>query len=58
MVLSTAINKYMYIAVKEHFEQNFRISYSRTETVDTVGEIDHPIVRESALRALRPSAAG
>jgi D-glycero-alpha-D-manno-heptose-7-phosphate kinase len=46
VVLSTAINKYMYIAVKEHFEQNFRISYSRTETVDTVSEIEHPIVRE------------
>lgn len=45
-VLSTAINKHMYIAVKEHFEQNFRISYSRTETVDSVSEIEHPIVRE------------
>jgi D-glycero-alpha-D-manno-heptose-7-phosphate kinase len=47
VVLSTAINKYMYIAVKEHFEQNFRISYSRTEIVDTVAQIEHPIVRES-----------
>jgi D-glycero-alpha-D-manno-heptose-7-phosphate kinase len=46
-VLSTAINKYMYIAVKEHFEQNFRISYSRTEIVDSVAQIEHPIVRES-----------
>jgi D-glycero-alpha-D-manno-heptose-7-phosphate kinase len=53
VVLSTAINKYMYIAVKEHFEQNFRISYSRTEIVNTVGEIEHPIVRE-CLRALAP----
>ena len=46
VVLSTAINKYMYIAVKEHFEQNFRISYSRTEIVDSVEQIEHPIVRE------------
>ncbi len=46
VVLSTAINKYMYLAVKEHFEQNFRISYSRTEIVDTVAQIEHPIVRE------------
>src|SRR4029077_10157642 len=53
VVLSTAINKHMYIAVKEHFERNFRISYSRTETVDTVGEIEHPIVRE-CLWALAP----
>lgn len=52
-VLSTAIDKYMYIAVKEHFEENFRISYSRTEIVDTVEQIEHPIVRE-CLRMLRP----
>jgi D-glycero-alpha-D-manno-heptose-7-phosphate kinase len=45
-VLSTAINKYMYVAVKDHFEENFRISYSRTELADTVEEIQHPIVRE------------
>lgn len=50
-VLSTAINKYMYIAVKEHFEQNFRISYSRTEIVDSIDQIDHRIVRE-CLRSL------
>ena len=46
VVFSTAINKYMYIAVKEHFERNFRISYSRTEIVDSVEQIEHPIVRE------------
>lgn len=46
VVLSTAINKYMYLAVKEHFERNFRISYSRTEIVDSVEQIEHPIVRE------------
>jgi D-glycero-alpha-D-manno-heptose-7-phosphate kinase len=50
-VLSTAINKYIYVAVKEHFETNFRISYSRTEIVDTVEEIQHPIVRECLLSA-------
>jgi D-glycero-alpha-D-manno-heptose-7-phosphate kinase len=46
VVLSTAINKHMYIAVKEHFELNFRVSYSRTETAGSVEEIEHPIVRE------------
>jgi len=45
-VLTTAIDKYMYIAVKEHFEQTFRVSYSRTEIVDSVEQINHPIVRE------------
>lgn len=46
MVLSTAIDKYMYIAVKQHFDLNFRISYSKTEFADTVDQIDHKIVRE------------
>ncbi len=46
LVLSTAIDKYMYLAVKEHFGDNFRISYSRTEHAETVDQIDHRIVRE------------
>ena len=46
VVLSTTIDKYMYLAVKEHFGDNFRISYSRTEHADTIAEIDHKIVRE------------
>jgi D-glycero-alpha-D-manno-heptose-7-phosphate kinase len=51
LVLSTAINRYMFLAVKSHFARTFRVSYSRTELVDTVAEIEHPIVRE-CLRAL------
>ena len=46
VVLSTAIDKHMYIAVKEHFDLTLRISYSRTEIVDSAGEVEHPIVRE------------
>jgi D-glycero-alpha-D-manno-heptose-7-phosphate kinase len=45
-VLCTAINKYMYIAVKEHFGSDFRVSYSRTEFAPSVEAIEHPIVRE------------
>jgi len=45
MVLSSSIDKYMYLAVKEHFDLNFRISYSKTEFADTVDQIDHRIVR-------------
>lgn len=45
-VLSTAIDKYMYITVKSRFEPNFRIGYSRTELVDKPEDIEHPIVRE------------
>ena len=44
-VLSVAIDKYMYISVMERFGGTFRISYSRTELVDTVEQVEHPIVR-------------
>jgi D-glycero-alpha-D-manno-heptose-7-phosphate kinase len=45
-VLSTAINKYMYLTVNERFGDTFRVSYSRTELVEKVGQIEHPLVRE------------
>jgi len=45
-VLATAIDKYMYIAVKKHFGPDFRISYSRTEFAESVDAVEHPIVRE------------
>ena len=46
-VLSTAINKYIYIAVNEKFTDNIRISYSKTEFVDSIEEIEHNLVREA-----------
>ena len=46
-VLSTAIDKYMYLTVKERFGDSFRVSYSKTELIDRVDQINHPIVRES-----------
>ena len=46
-LLSVAINRYVYIAVNKRFEDSTRVSYSRTEIVDRVDEIQHPIVREA-----------
>ena len=46
-LISGAINKYMYIIVKERFEETFRVSYSKTEIVKDVESITHPIVREA-----------
>ena len=46
-VVSTAINKFVYITLNEKFDHRIRVSYSRTEEADTVGEIQHPLVRES-----------
>ena len=46
-VVSTAIDKYMYIVVNKRFDKTTRVSYSRTEIVDDVAELKHPIVREA-----------
>lgn len=47
-VVSTAINKYMYIIVNRRFTDAIRVSYyARTEIVDNVDMIQHPIVRET-----------
>lgn len=45
-VLSTSIDKYMYIALNKKFDGRIRLSYSRTEEVDCVDQIQHPLVRE------------
>ena len=44
-VVSTAIDKYVFITVNKKFDDDIRISYSRTEEVKQVGEIEHSIVR-------------
>ena len=48
-VLSTAIDKYIYVTVKRHspiFKEAVRINYSRSETVNSIGEIQNAIARE------------
>ena len=46
-VVSSAINKYIYVTVNRKFDSNIRVSYSKTEIVDSVDRIEHPSVRES-----------
>jgi D-glycero-alpha-D-manno-heptose-7-phosphate kinase len=46
-VVSTAINKFVYITLNEKFDHRIRVSYSRTEEADTVAEVQHPLVREA-----------
>ena len=45
-VLSTSIDKYVYVTVNKKFDDHFRISYSKTENVEDVKDIQHNIVRE------------
>lgn len=54
-VLSTAINKYVYVTVKQHsklFGEPIRLNYSETEQVKKVEEIKNDIARE-CLRLLK-----
>ena len=49
-VLSTTINKYVYVTVKSQnrlHDYRIRVSYSVTETVKQVEQVQHPIVREA-----------
>jgi len=46
-VLSTTIDKYMYIAVNRNFNDFIRLSYSRTESVGSLDNLEHELVREA-----------
>jgi D-glycero-alpha-D-manno-heptose-7-phosphate kinase len=47
-VLSTSIDKYMYISSHRFFFQGqLRVKYSETETVNHIDELRHPLLRES-----------
>jgi D-glycero-alpha-D-manno-heptose-7-phosphate kinase len=45
-VISTAIDKFVYITVNKKFDNRIRLSYSRTEEPASVDRIKHPLVRE------------
>ncbi|MBN1158063.1 MAG: GHMP kinase [Bacteroidales bacterium] len=48
MVLSTTINKYMYISSHRFFyPDQIRVKYSVTETVNSIDELKHPLIREA-----------
>lgn len=45
-VVSTAIDKYIYITVNKKFDNKIRASYSKTEMVDKVNQLQHGLIRE------------
>ena len=49
-VLSTSIDKYMYIMLHPYFHDQIRIKYSKLEDVSRVEDIRHPLVRECLKR--------
>jgi D-glycero-alpha-D-manno-heptose-7-phosphate kinase len=46
-VLSSAIDKYIFVTVKERFDTKLRIGYTQTEMVDSIEHIQHELIRES-----------
>ncbi|MCX5713287.1 MAG: GHMP kinase, partial [Candidatus Omnitrophica bacterium] len=48
-VLSSAINKYLYVTVKRHgklFKENYRLNYSESENAQSLNEVKNAIARE------------
>lgn len=46
-VISTTIDKHMYVFIHPSFDEKIRVKYSRTELVDKIEEVEHPIIREA-----------
>lgn len=46
-VLSSAIDKYVFVIIKARFDDKIRVGYTRTEMVDRVDEVQHELVREA-----------
>ncbi len=51
-VISSAIDKYVFVIIKERFDDKIYINYSKKEIVDSVDQIEHDLVRE-AMRKTR-----
>lgn len=47
VVISAAIDKYIYIAINRTFSDDYLLKYAEQERVRTVAEIQHPILREA-----------
>jgi D-glycero-alpha-D-manno-heptose-7-phosphate kinase len=48
-VLNCAIDKYIYIIVKQRFDDDIYVNYSRKEIVSRVNDLEHELVREAML---------
>lgn len=46
-VLSTTIDKYIFIVIKSRFDEKLRLGYTKTEMVDHLDELEHELIREA-----------
>jgi D-glycero-alpha-D-manno-heptose-7-phosphate kinase len=48
-VLTSAIDKYIFVTIKKRFDQLLRVGYTRTEMAENVVDIQHELIREAFL---------
>jgi D-glycero-alpha-D-manno-heptose-7-phosphate kinase len=46
-VLNAAVDKYVYVVVKQRFDDDIYVNYSRKEIVSRVEDVEHELVREA-----------
>ena len=46
-VLSSAIDKYIFVIIKRRFDRMIRVGYTRTELVESASELQHDLIREA-----------
>ena len=46
-VLTTAIDKYVFVTVKQRFDRKIRVGYTKTELTDRIDDIEHELIREA-----------
>jgi len=45
-VVSSAIDKFVYLALHEFFDRRYLLKYAQTESCDSIDGIQHPLIRE------------
>jgi len=46
-ILSTAIDKYIFVTIRKRFDNNIRLGYTRTEIVENIDDLQHDLIREA-----------
>lgn len=55
-VISLAIRKYTYITIHSKYGDGLRISYSKTENVDNLSQIEHPLIKSVLMESQETSS--
>lgn len=46
-VISSVIDRYLYVCIKSRFDRKIRVGYTQTELVDSIDQLQHELVREA-----------